>query len=245
MSPAQPLPDGRCEWYDCFHCHEIGRIHAEDSFDQRDAPIVAIVIKRRPVMDSFIDSIDIILRESLADPDVTLMSGCWRDGAVMELVPHGRARLSVSRYDGAFAGVRDLSLGGVPHHMHLDLARLRFATYVFAPSVCFGFQPSFELRLGNTRREALARYGVALSIGRPYRGGQLRIEVLQRYFQRLIDHRTRFPQIVKFRAGGGVNGAQIASSFDWSGLSALLMRLTGRALTAPSTEALSRLITAL
>ncbi len=196
-------------------------------------------------MDSSIDSIDTILRESLADPDVTLMSGCWHDGAVMELIPHGRARLSASRYDGAFAGIRDLSLGGVPHHMHLDLARLRFATYVFAPSVCFGFQPSFELRLGNTRQEAVERYGVALSIGQPYRGGQLRLEVLEHYFQRLIDHRARFPGIVEFRAGSGVDGAQIASSFDWSGLSVLLMRLTGRALTEPGTAALSRLIASL
>lgn len=204
-----------------------------------------MIIERGPVMDAFINSIDTILRESLADPDVTLMSGCWHDGAVMELIPQGGARLSASRYDGAFAGVRDLSLGGVPHHMHLDLARLRFATYVIAPSVCFGFQPSFELRLSNTRREALERYGVALSIGKPYRGGQLRLDVLEHYFQRLIDHRARFPRIVTFRASGGVKGAQMSSAFDWDGLSALLTRLTGRALAEPSPDGLSRLIASL
>ncbi len=195
--------------------------------------------------ESSVDSIDAILRESLTDPDLTLVSGHWPDGAVMEIMPRGRARLSTPRYGGAFAGLRDLQIEGEPHHLHLDLARLPCATYVLAPSVCFGFRPSFELRLTRAHDEALERYGLGLSIGTPYRGGRLQHEAVGRYFERLIDHQQRFPESVSFRAGAGPARRLVVSSFDWDGLAGLLQRLTGQTLAAPSSEALSSLLASL
>lgn len=194
---------------------------------------------------SRVDSIDAILRESLADPELTLVSGHWPDGAIMEMVPRGRALLSAPRYGGAFAGLRDLHLEGEAHHMHLDLARLPCATYVLVPSVCFGFQPSFELRLSRAHDEALERFGLGLSISAPYRAGRLRHEAVGRYFQRLIDHQERFPESVSFCASSICAGQPVAASFDWEGLGGVLKRLTGLTLGDHSTQALSSLIASL
>ena len=191
-----------------------------------------------------IDSIETILRESLADPEISLITGHWPDGAVMEMLPRGRARLSGARYGGAYAGLRDLHLDDSPHHMHLDLARLPCATYVFAPSVCFGFMPSFELRLTSEHCLALERFGLGLSVCTPYRGGRLHHEAVERYFGRLIDHQARFPESVTFRAGRS-GGAVLAEIFPWGELSSLLEKLTGQPLPGHGNEALAEFLDAL
>jgi len=83
----------------------------------------------------------------LEHPNTTIACGRWCDGSVSELLPRGRARLLPARYNDCFIGVRELRIGDSPHHMHIDLGRLHHIRYVVAPSVCFGFRPSFEARL--------------------------------------------------------------------------------------------------
>ena len=62
-----------------------------------------------------IDTVDAIVREWLADPELTLICGRWSDGGLMELMPEGRATLTQPRYCGDFAGLRDLNLTGQPY----------------------------------------------------------------------------------------------------------------------------------
>jgi hypothetical protein len=116
---------------------------------------------------------------------------------------------------------------------------------VFLPSVCFGFQPSFELRLARAHDEALERYGLGLSISAPYRAGRLQHDAVGRYFERLIDHQERFPESVSFCASPDAGGQSVAASFDWEGLAGVLKRLTGLTLDGPSTQALSKLMASL
>ena len=194
---------------------------------------------------SRVDAVDAILRESLSDPDVALVSGHWSEGVVMEILPRGRAQLSRARYGGEFAGVRDLHVQGEPHHLHLDVAQLACATYVVAPSVCFGFRPSFELRLARGHDEAPGRCGLGLSIDMPYRGARLRDVAVERYFRRLIDHQRRFPQVVAFVASAGCATLPTHAAFDWDGLAGLLLGLTGRELAAPTFTALAQLVASL
>lgn len=112
-------------------------------------------------------AVETILREWIADPDITLVCGRWADGGIMELVPAGRARLTPARYDGSFAGLRDLELDGAGHHLHLDLTKLAHAAYVLAPSVCFGYRPSFELRFARDATSARDTHGLALGMRQP------------------------------------------------------------------------------
>ncbi len=150
-----------------------------------------------------IDQVDAILREWLADPDLTLICGRWSDGGIMELIPEGCATLSRPRYDGDFAGLRDLNLAGQHHHIHLDLKKLPRAVYLVAPSVCYGFRPSFEVRLCATDDIAATEFGLALSVCRPYRGNRLSHEAVRRYLRRLANHRSNSPEVVGIRAVDG------------------------------------------
>ena len=167
-----------------------------------------------------IDQVDAILREWLADPDLTLICGRWSDGGIMELMPEGRATLSQPRYAGEFAGLRDLDLTGQEHHIHLDLAKLPRAVYLVSPSVCYGFRPSFEVRLCATDDIAATAFGLGLSVRHPYRGNQLSHGAVRRYLRRLANHRASNPEVVGIRAVDGPlpSGAARRRDADWAAI---------------------------
>lgn len=136
---------------------------------------------------------DEILREWLSDPDAMLVVGRWGHGAVAEILPRGKARLSQAGYEGRFAGMRDLRIEGEPHHMHLDLSRFRSVRYTVRGSVCYGWRPSLEIDLiGDDELP-----GFSLSAGNLYRKDGLRAEIAQRFFERLFEHRRRYGALVE------------------------------------------------
>lgn len=165
-----------------------------------------------------LDALDAILRDWLTDPAVTLICGRWADGSIMELMPRGRARLTDRRYAGEFAGLRDLVIDGEPHHLHLDLSRLTAATYVVAPSVCFGWKPSFELRLAGSHDQALTDYGLGLAVSEPYHGETFDQAGISEYFRRVFAHRARYANVVACRV---VEAANRSRPFDWAELGRL------------------------
>lgn len=153
-----------------------------------------------PIRAPVTERVDAILRDWLADPGITLICGRWHDGGIMELMPEGRARLSPPRYEGEFAGLRDLDIDGQPHHMHLDLAKLSRVVYLVAPSVCYGFRPSFELRLCTDDAGATSIFGLGIGLRHPYRAGRIAADAVRRYLRRLVTHRTANPDLVGIRA---------------------------------------------
>lgn len=91
-----------------------------------------------------------VIERWLSYPTVTIACGQWADGAISEIVPGGHAHLLPGRYDGCFAGVRELRLDDALHHLHLALGRVHQARYVVTPSVCLAFKPALEVRLIST-----------------------------------------------------------------------------------------------
>ena len=164
--------------------------------------------------------IETILHSWLDDPDVTFFCGHWENGGVMELLPRNGARLSGPRYDAPFDGLRELRLNGGAHHIHLDLGRLTHAWYFMAPSVCYGFRPSFELRLTSAKSGARDNFGLGLALSHPYGSGGLRIEPVQRYFRRAAQHIERFPDTVSFTCDRA--GAPYDTQADWKCVESLL-----------------------
>lgn len=184
--------------------------------------------------DRHITAVEAVLRDWIADPDITLVCGRWADGSIMEIVPDGRARLSAPRYDGQFAGLRDLEIDGTRHHLHLDLGRLAHAAYVLSPSVCFGFRPSFELRLAGDGARARTEFGFSIAMLQPYRGPALRRDRVTRYLGRAVDHLRRFPGTVSFSSLTAPADGRQATAFDWDGLGACLCDVLGTAPTVGS-----------
>jgi len=162
-----------------------------------------------------------ILRVWLAEPDVTLFCGAWRNGAIMELLPAGKARLTGQLYAGRFAGLRDLILDDGGHHVHLDLGRLSRVCYLVAPSVCFGYRPSFELRIAEPGADAFSEFGLGLAVRHPYEGDGLREAAVTRYFTRVANHLRAHPDTTSlaFRARGTYHEARDA---DWSAIERVL-----------------------
>jgi len=139
-----------------------------------------------------------ILVEWLDDPETTVACGTWSDGAVSELVPARRGRLLPARYDGCFAGVRELRMEGSPHHLHVDFGRVHQVCYAVAPSVCLGFRPSFEARFltmgpGGAPTD---RWSIALMHSRPYDANGLRPAAIKGFFERARAHACREPSLV-------------------------------------------------
>jgi hypothetical protein len=81
--------------------------------------------------------------------------------------------------------------------VHLDLGRLGLARYVIAESVCYGYRPSFELRL-EPRESRLGGLAVGFSVGSPYRGGRLDEQKVVRYLERAAEHSRRYRTTVDF-----------------------------------------------
>ncbi len=138
----------------------------------------------------------------------------------MELLPHGTARLSGPRYDPPFDGLRELRLGGGEHHVHLDMARLTQAWYVLAPSVCYGYRPSFELRLAGQGPDPMGAFGLGLALHQPYAGDALRTDAAYRYFRRVVEHTASFPDVVSFRCDR--TDAPAHTQRDWQRIESLL-----------------------
>ena len=65
-----------------------------------------------------------VIKDWIQDSQTTIACGRWADGAVSEIIPAGRARLLPARYQGCFAGVREILLDDGPHHLHIDLGRV-------------------------------------------------------------------------------------------------------------------------
>lgn len=143
---------------------------------------------------SAVTAIEQIIRDWLSEPALTLLCGNWSHGGIMELLPRGHsAFLTPPRYEGRFAGLRDLRLGAQGHHVHLDLGQLSLASYCIAPSVCYDFKPALEMRLCAPGADPLHHYGLGFAIGNPYVGGQLDLSLAHRYLARLASHLRRFP----------------------------------------------------
>lgn len=146
-----------------------------------------------------VQSIERILRLWLQESDLTVFCGVWSNGAIMELLPHGRARLTGQLYTGRFSGLRDLILDDGGHHVHLDLARLSHACYLVAPSVCYGFRPSFELRITVPGADPMREFGLGLAMRHPYDGEHLREAIAAAYFARASEHLRTYPKSVSLR----------------------------------------------
>ena len=149
-------------------------------------------------METQSDFFHAIFAEWLDDPETTVACGAWSDGAISELVPGTRGRLLPARYEGCFAGVRELRIEDSPHHLHVDFGRVHQVCYTVAPSVCFGFKPSFEARFLTTGPGGAPtdRWSVALMHGRPYDADGLRPAAVGRFFERAHAHAQMQPSLV-------------------------------------------------
>ncbi|HSV53064.1 MAG TPA: hypothetical protein VLJ57_13170 [Burkholderiaceae bacterium] len=156
-----------------------------------------------------------IVRDWLAEPELLILAGRWENGAVMEIVPRSPPILTPERYEGRFAGLRDLLLDGEGHHVHMDLGRLTQVTYLVAPSVCFGFRPSFELRLHEAGADPRQNFGLGFSVRRPYRNG-LASEAVMRYFSRFRSHHAAYSKLVSFAAIDGPSAVPNGEDFGWT-----------------------------
>ncbi len=147
-----------------------------------------------------IAQIEAVIRDWLDEPELTLFCGDWRSGSIMELLPRGRAVLTGSKYPEPWDGLRDITLPDQEHHLHLDLAKLRTAVYAMAPSVCFGYRPSFEVRFSD---EEGALTAFSLGPRRPYLGRSANRAAIVPYFRRMLDHPARHRDVVRFRVEAG------------------------------------------
>lgn len=140
-----------------------------------------------------------VVEEWIEDPQTTIACGRWGDGAVSEIIPAGRARLLPARYEGCFAGVREIRLNDGPHHLHIDLGRVHKVCYAIAPSVCLAFKPALEVRLlsigpGGAPTD---RWALSLMPDCPYQGEQLDAAAVARFVDRLRRHAQQAPGLVE------------------------------------------------
>jgi len=147
-----------------------------------------------PTLDlAWVEALDSILREWLSDARVMLVCGDFRHGSVSELLPEGRASLSRPKYNGIFAGLRDVAIEGERHHMHVDLGRVEVVRYAVRPSVCFGFRPSLDIEFMSRTERAFA-----LSVDRLYVKTSIDPAACARFVQRYLRHRQAHGERVAF-----------------------------------------------
>lgn len=167
-----------------------------------------------------IAAVERVIRLWLADPDVTVFCGAWNNGAIMELLPDGNASLTGPLYSGRFSGLRDLVLEDGAHHVHLDLGRMNRVRYVVLPSVCYGFRPSFELRIAAAGADPVHEFGLGIAVRDPYDKSGLRKPVALRYFSRVVEHLRECPEIVSFQCERGAG--RRAHRREWLAIRELL-----------------------
>ncbi len=140
-----------------------------------------------------------VIEDWIQDPQTTIACGTWADGAVSEIIPAGGAQLLPGRYDGCFAGVRELRLDNGPHHLHIDLGRVHKIRYTIAPSVCLAFKPALEVRLLITGPGGAPtdRWALSLMPDCPYREDQFDEAAVHRFIERLRLHAKRAPELVE------------------------------------------------
>lgn len=169
-----------------------------DSTSQKESPdVVGRDQERFQDQIAFFES---VLIEWLEAERVTVACGSWADGGIAELLPRGKATLLPAVYHGCFAGVRELRLEGLEHHMHIDLGRVHQLTYSIAPSVCFAGKPAFEVRLLTTGPGGArtSRWSVSLMLSRPYVSDALAPDEVAWFFERARLHVARRPDLVRF-----------------------------------------------
>ena len=147
----------------------------------------------------------------LADPGMTVACGRWSDGAILELLPQGQATLLPAAYDGCFAGVRELRLQGLPHHLHIDFGRIHKLSYAVTPSVCLAFKPSFEVRFlvlgpGGAPSDA---WIVTLMLSAPYAHNTLDRTQVGNFFERAWQQSTLRPDLVEMRVDPSVKRSAV------------------------------------
>jgi hypothetical protein len=165
-----------------------------------------------------------VVQSWLDEPDITVACGRWSEGAIGELLPDRQGTLLPAIYDGCFAGVRELRLKNADHHLHIDLGRVHHVRYVVAPSVCFGFRPSFEARLlvlgpGGTPSD---HWVVSLMLSCPYDQGELDAERVRRFLELARQHARQRPDLVEFAVEPAVR-----SSAEGEQVLALLRDVSG------------------
>lgn len=156
-----------------------------------------------------------IVRDWIAEPDVLVLAGHWGEGALMEIVPTSSPVLTGQLYTGRFAGLRDMILDGEDHHLHMDLGRLTRATYIVSPSVCFGFRPSFEVRMHACGTDPMLHFGFGMALRMAYHGAQIHAVNVQRYFEMFRRHRSMYPEIVSIVGVDAAGGEVAPSGVDW------------------------------
>lgn len=158
-------------------------------------PAVEVESKFMAVIAFFHD----VVEDWIQDPQTTIACGRWADGAVSEIIPAGRAQLLPARYQGRFAGVREIRLDDGPHHLHIDLGRVHKVRYTVAPSVCLAFKPALEVRLLITGPGGAPtdRWALSLMPDCPYRGDQLDEAAVHRFIERLRLHAKQAPELVE------------------------------------------------
>jgi hypothetical protein len=149
----------------------------------------------------------------LDDPGITLACGRWSDGAILELIPQGHAAILPAAYDGCFAGVRELRLQGVPHHMHIDLGRIHKLSFAVAPSVCLEFKPSFEVRLLllGPGGAPTSTWMVSLMLSTPYTRGALDKRSVLAFFRRAKQQANLRPDLVEMQIDPAVQSSALGS----------------------------------
>lgn len=166
-----------------------------------------------------------VLSTWIADEQVTVACGMWEWGAIMELVPQGGAQLLPSNYTGRFAGVRELRISGVDHHLHIDLGRIHSIEYRIAPCVCLGSRPSFDICFlsqgpGGART---GRTAISVMVSKPYRTAAIRKEPIRTWFLRYFEHVQARPDLVRL-----VVDPAVAGSNEYSELIDLLRAIADR-----------------
>ena len=67
-----------------------------------------------------------------------------------------------------------------------------------SPCVCYGFRPSFELRLCGDGVPPHDGLGLGLGLANPYAEQSLRTEPVRRFLRRALEHVGTFPDVVRF-----------------------------------------------
>ncbi|NQZ17841.1 MAG: hypothetical protein HRT44_01070 [Bdellovibrionales bacterium] len=131
-----------------------------------------------------------VLLDQISNKNITLACGQWDKGGIMELVPRGQASLLPSKYSGSFAGIRELRIKGVEHHLHIDLGRIHSIEFRITPSVCLNFRPSFEVcfisQASGGGRTGISALTVMLSY--PYKGSEICLEAVQSWLEQYFHY---------------------------------------------------------